>query len=154
LVVGNEPGASKVMTAKRQPRCKLMKVEDLRTGILQGNLQDYDPGIGQIQHFSSGYKGNGLFNTIKDVDRDDLLSDIAYVPPTEETALVVASAAAASGKKKRKRETKAEKLEREAAERDAQEDEEDDDDDDMEIPKPPTAKAKAAKKPRKNGKAK
>ncbi|KAI8897827.1 hypothetical protein BC833DRAFT_592187 [Globomyces pollinis-pini] len=59
LVVGQQPGLSKVSKARNQPRCQLMSLQDL-TGSIEGkhSLEDVEPLM--IDSFSHGYGGNGL----------------------------------------------------------------------------------------------
>ena len=74
LVVGKNPGFSKVSKARRQPNCKLMSLKDL-TEYFEGNkkLNSVEPML--IENFSAGYGsrrnnylGNGLASSASKSD--------------------------------------------------------------------------------------
>lgn len=61
LLVGKEPGFSKVSMAQSSEKCKLLSLRDLK-GVLEGDrsLQALDKEPMVIESFSSGYRGNSL----------------------------------------------------------------------------------------------
>ncbi|CAN0086778.1 unnamed protein product, partial [Sphacelaria rigidula] len=59
LIVGREPGASKVGKANASPKCRAISLMDL-TKCIGGNQQLHLAPEPEIQSFSSGYNGNGL----------------------------------------------------------------------------------------------
>jgi NAD-dependent DNA ligase len=59
LVVGQEPGVSKVAKARQSTRCKLVGLADLKNGIEGGKPLDALPEP-EIKSYSAGYYGNGL----------------------------------------------------------------------------------------------
>ena len=66
LIVGREPGASKVSQA-RAKNVQLMSLKDLQVVLMGGSsIEDVQP-MGVITQFSSGYRGNGLGYKLQDV---------------------------------------------------------------------------------------
>lgn len=59
LIVGKEPGASKVGKANASPKCQLVSLADLTMSI-QGEQQLESAPPPEIEAFSEGYSGNGL----------------------------------------------------------------------------------------------
>lgn len=60
LIVGQNPGFSKVSKAKAQgSKVQIMSIKDLKAGIEGGKLKEI-PAAPAITQFSSGYNGNGL----------------------------------------------------------------------------------------------
>ena len=59
LIVGKQPGMSKVSKARANPKITLMSIHDLKTGIENGNVLAASQPV-QITEFSSGFRGNGL----------------------------------------------------------------------------------------------
>lgn len=59
LVVGEEPGSSKVSKARASGKCQLIRVEDL-VGSIHGRVALEQATPPQIEAFSSGYFGNAL----------------------------------------------------------------------------------------------
>ncbi|CAN0159740.1 unnamed protein product [Ectocarpus fasciculatus] len=59
LIVGKEPGASKVGKASASPKCQLVSLADLTMSI-QGEQQLESAAAPEIESFSEGYYGNGL----------------------------------------------------------------------------------------------
>ncbi|CAN0589036.1 unnamed protein product, partial [Ectocarpus sp. 12 AP-2014] len=59
LIVGKEPGASKVGKANASPKCQLVSLADLTMSI-QGEQQLESTPPPEIEAFSEGYSGNGL----------------------------------------------------------------------------------------------
>ena len=58
LVVGKNPGASKVSKARAREKCKLVNLKELREGLVQDCLEDLGSGPPmRIQNFSAGYSG-------------------------------------------------------------------------------------------------
>mmetsp|Transcript_1994 Transcript_1994/g.4970 ORF Transcript_1994/g.4970 Transcript_1994/m.4970 type:complete len:532 (+) Transcript_1994:162-1757(+) len=60
LLVGKEPGFSKVSQARGQPNCRLMSLRDLKGVVEGGAIEDAAAKPMVIDDFSSGYRGNGL----------------------------------------------------------------------------------------------
>ena len=59
LVVGKDPGMSKVSEARERPKVQLVNLKDLKEkGIEGGRLEDADPVV--IGSFSAGYRNTGL----------------------------------------------------------------------------------------------
>ena len=67
LIVGKDPGASKVGAARSMARCVLMSLRDVRQGLVQGSLEAVSNGKAPlvIENFSAGYRGNGIGHAIK-----------------------------------------------------------------------------------------
>jgi hypothetical protein len=63
LVVGQNPGSSKVSKAKSQSKCVLMNINDLKLGIEGKNDLLNIPEI-EITEYSSGYRNNGIYLAI------------------------------------------------------------------------------------------
>jgi hypothetical protein len=59
LIVGKQPGMSKVSKARANPKITLMSIHDLKTGIENGDVLAASQPV-QITEFSSGFRGNGL----------------------------------------------------------------------------------------------
>jgi hypothetical protein len=59
LIVGQEPGMSKVSKARAQPKCKLLNLSDMKLAVEgKKSLGEIEPP--QITNYSFGYQGNGL----------------------------------------------------------------------------------------------
>lgn len=59
LIVGQEPGMSKVTKARAQPKCKLLNLSDMKLAVEgKKSLVEIEPP--QITNYSIGYQGNGL----------------------------------------------------------------------------------------------
>jgi hypothetical protein len=59
LIVGQEPGMSKVSKARAQPKCKLLNLSDMKLAVEgKKSLREIEPP--QITNYSFGYQGNGL----------------------------------------------------------------------------------------------
>jgi len=67
LIVGKEPGASKVGKAQSNGSCTLMSLHDMRQGLVIGSLEAVTNGNAPmvIQNFSKGFRGNGIGYAIK-----------------------------------------------------------------------------------------
>jgi len=67
LIVGKDPGASKVGKAQSSSSCTLLSLQDVRRGLLLGDLATITNGKAPmvIQNFSAGFRGNGIGHAIK-----------------------------------------------------------------------------------------
>ena len=68
LVVGKDPGFSKVSKARSNPSIQLMSIRDLKNGIENGSIENINTTLAPITNFSAGYHsyrspmGNSLAN--------------------------------------------------------------------------------------------
>jgi hypothetical protein len=61
LVVGKNPGYSKVSQARKRPNMLLVTLKDLNENLIQAkSLPVVDAEVPFIERYSSGYRGNGL----------------------------------------------------------------------------------------------
>ncbi|CAM9203075.1 unnamed protein product, partial [Hapterophycus canaliculatus] len=63
LIVGKEPGASKVSKGSASAKCQLLSLADLTLSI-QGEQQLETAPPPEIEAFSAGYSGNGILNKL------------------------------------------------------------------------------------------
>eukprot|EP01135_Chromosphaera_perkinsii_P010512 Nk52_evm22s2152 gene=Nk52_evmTU22s2152 len=59
LLIGDEPGASKVSKAESQPRCQIVCLNDFKLAV-QGQRPLDEAPVPEIESFSKGYFGNGI----------------------------------------------------------------------------------------------
>jgi len=87
LLVGKEPGMSKVSQARSKPKCKLIGLRDLKSLCMGTDLNDVPP-LPSINNFSVGYATKGGANSL---EYRSTAEEIAYAKGTaplrvEETA--------------------------------------------------------------------
>ena len=83
LVVGKDPGFSKVSNARSKTRCTLVSLQTL-TKLLHGNLLENVAKPMEIDSFSSGFAGNGL--AVKASPRALEIASGVVVPKIEESS--------------------------------------------------------------------
>ena len=66
LVVGQEPGFSKVSKARAQPNCRLLPLRDLN--LKNGHIKKAEGHTMIITRFSNGYHGNGLAKRVSSTE--------------------------------------------------------------------------------------
>jgi hypothetical protein len=60
LLLGDEPGLSKVTKAREMPNCQLLTMETLVAGLRSGKVKEQaDATPVEVDEFSRGYNGNG-----------------------------------------------------------------------------------------------
>jgi hypothetical protein len=78
LIVGKDPGFSKVSKARERPKCQLVSLKDL-TDVLHGSLLE-DAAPAAIEGFSSGYGGNSLAPT---ANEEAMAIALGVAPPKQ-----------------------------------------------------------------------
>lgn len=107
LIVGKEPGASKVGKASASGKCQLVSLADL-TLTLQGTQQLESAPPPEIESFSSGYYGNGL-GRIKSSGKAQKVFMASQAPKTSPDKEAPAKKAPAKKKPPAKKKTPAKK---------------------------------------------
>ena len=100
LLVGKEPGMSKVSKARGLPSCRLMGLRDVDAAIRAGGIEEVKAEPVLIESFSGGWRGNGLAKHASEAELA-IAAGIAEAPEAlPPTAKAKAKGKQAKGKRK------------------------------------------------------